>query len=804
MSFASMSKRWYLFIQDKYYGPYTKEQLVSFSIEGRIMPTDHIWDAEAEEWITAAQVDGLIFKDGFKKENVRKGKFKGLKAVVLISIALLAIAAGGFLLNTTNNQSKFIAQEGFNELIRSTVGPEGGVLHSKDNEIRLEIPAGALAQEAEIIIAVNEQPDIAGPNQASDLYEITGLEQTYKPLGVKIKTTATLAGETYATLGRTGYFFSGDRWDLSFSYHAADINGETVSFTIPPHADAYTSPEPPESFSAPLFTRVASAQEEAVDRTDTPILAAVITNQQSAVAAQNRFNIIAPGDISTADITQITQALEYSYNFFKSNGFRDDWGRHQDGLIYKAGDWPLDVYIKDYGEIEEWWLGKADGFFVMNWGLNDAHLELNAKLVREGSAQLWTTIMHEYCHLIQFLHGVIPTTDQWFCEMMAIWSEEFAWFPENKVIWQPNQYREHALNPHRLFILDGPINHSRRDNDHHGYGSWPYLRYLVREPEDSSQLASVLDKIYLNQYPNDLAILEDIRPGIPGWINDFYVELTTGVLPNPAFGHPSIIFDSSPRLEYPTPVVTLNLDSGLKEGSITHRQALEIPGYGARGIFLELDTTLPPEACQDMALTLTSCNTYGIINLIELDVNPAKLLEGEASRINLNSLEPLVASRRSHQALVLVTNTSPRCRKLNIDFTVTERVTCEPEMADITGDYLLTSTVDKIHYQEDFEFEGRTYTASRDLGAILKGNFSIRKNEQGILQVYADNIPLESSVFTEEDNIKFDLQDPDGLITFNYSGSYIHENNQFEGRFQHYIEGVGLILSGKWEAKKID
>jgi GYF domain 2 len=55
-----MSDAWYVLSEEQQLGPYTGEQLVEFAQEGRIVAETMVWADGMAEWVTAAQIEGLI------------------------------------------------------------------------------------------------------------------------------------------------------------------------------------------------------------------------------------------------------------------------------------------------------------------------------------------------------------------------------------------------------------------------------------------------------------------------------------------------------------------------------------------------------------------------------------------------------------------------------------------------------------------------------------------------------------------------------------------------------------------------
>jgi hypothetical protein len=113
-------------------------------------------------------------------------------------------------------------------------GVEGGEFSTEDNGLRLIIPAHAVEQATDIIVSADNTAAKMGPNQASGLYTIAGLQNISKPVTIRIKTTAPLMGETYAALGRSAYIQSMGEWTTGFEYLPCSIKDGMVEFVFMP------------------------------------------------------------------------------------------------------------------------------------------------------------------------------------------------------------------------------------------------------------------------------------------------------------------------------------------------------------------------------------------------------------------------------------------------------------------------------------------------------------------------------------------------------------------------------------------
>lgn len=533
------------------------------------------------------------------------------------------------------------------------VGRDGGEISTEDNGIRLIIPARAVEGETGISISADNSKGLMGAYQASGLYTIDGLQSFYKPVTVRIKATAPLAGETYVALGRSAYVRSMGEWTTGFEYLPCTIKEDTVEFVLKPAAT--------EPFMgmisqwSPFAPKAAFAADGPISGEETSVQAVVITNQQSTLSNDKKFNLIASVEITPGERQQIMDALEYSYRFFAQLGFNQSFEKRSGyellgETLVDPPSWPLDIYIKDFGFLDK----NIAGYWVSNWTDTDGWIEINPLVLRGSDDEIWKSVIHEYFHFVQFLYG---SENEWFDEATATWAEEYAWGRKGGAIYNPGNYRKYGTEGFQ--VLDGPIDHSWWGSDReHGYASWAFVKYLVPTPAQGGALVKVYDNIA--NYKSEVQILNAIQP-VREWINHFYLTLVTPGGPIPGF--PPLSFRNA---EANTPVVTLSLaDAGQ---AVPPRQTVTIPGLGARVVLVRLDAANANNITGSTRLEVRSNSDDCTVNLVR--IKKFEVLATAKNAASTAKVATLAGDSLPQQVLVLVTNTSEQTVTCNLDFTV--------------------------------------------------------------------------------------------------------------------------------------
>jgi hypothetical protein len=521
------------------------------------------------------------------------------------------------------------------------VGVEGGEFSTEDNGLRLIIPAQAVEQVTDIIISADNANMQMGPNQASSLYTIAGLQKFSKPVTIQIKTTAPLAGETYAALGRSVYIQSMGEWTTGFEYLPCSIKDGMVEFVFKP-APIESSPGKVtwRSFFSPRIAY--AADEPAVE--EVAVEAVVITNQQSTLSSDNRFKLVASKGITPGERQQILDALEHSFQFYAQMGFNQSYD-----------SWPLEISIKDF------WSWDKNAAYWVKYPVLGGWIEINSAIMHGNNSntdslneEISSSIIHEYFHFVQFLY---KSKNEWFDEVTATWAEEYA-MGRNETP-NPGNYRTHGTM--NFQILDGPINHSGRDARSHGYGSWSFVKFLVNTPVQGGKLVKVYENI--SKYKSEVELLNSIRP-VKEWINEFYVtHLTPG---GPVPGGIALISFRDPVSG--TPDVTINLADS---GQAAHpTQNLTIPGLGARAVLVKIDATNANDITDSTSLEVRSNNDAFTVNLLRISTNVFEVLGTGANAASTVKIATIAKDKWPEQILVLVTNTSEQTMTCNLDFSV--------------------------------------------------------------------------------------------------------------------------------------
>jgi hypothetical protein len=531
------------------------------------------------------------------------------------------------------------------------VGRDGGEISTEDNGIRLVIPAQAVEGKTGISISADNSKGLMGPNQVSDLYTVAGLHNFYKPVTVQIKTTAPLAGETYVALGRSAYVKSMGEWTTGFEYLPCTIKEDTVEFVLKP---AIIEPSSGMiSRWSPFTPKAAYAADGPISGEETSFQAVVITNQQSTLSSDKKFNLIASVEITPEERHLIMDYLEYCYQFFAGMGFNQSFEKRA-GLELlgetpaEPPSWPLDVHIKDFW----FWEKQVAGYWVRNNDNTDGWIEINPLVMRGSDNEIWSSIIHEYFHFVQFLYG---SENEWFDEATATWAEEYG-YRKGEERFNPGNYRKNGTE--RFQVLDGPINHSGRSDRDHGYGSWAFVKFLVRTPAQGGELVKVYDNI--TSYKSEVQILNAIRP-VREWINQFYLTLLTPEGPIPGF--PPAAFRNA---EANTPVVTVSLaDAGQVP---PQRQMVTVPGLGARVVLVRLDAANANNITDSTSLEVRSNSDDCTVNLVR--TTKFEILATGKNAASTVKVATLSRDSWPQQVLVLVTNTSEQTITCNLDITV--------------------------------------------------------------------------------------------------------------------------------------
>lgn len=853
----------YLFRSGKQYGPYSREQLISFAEEGRIAKNDLIWNPELPDWTPVEQVLPLMLsaegKDNFEastkdvvetkqinEENDRhnlekKGRpgfsfLKGRKKHILSITALLAVFLVGIFVITHQ-----IPATKSQEMVLGTmeVTSAGGIYEGK--EVTIVVDSTLRQESFNLDVLQIKSPEI---NEdlvySSDYFQLSGpLKKIDGDITVTFALPQAALKHPYTSLD-----------DLSKSLFikveedvfAPSVGLVTAKSRLPCEINlednTITTVFEVESAQSVLMAsqhlvlpKKAFASEVAEDTME-QLNFRLVRYRYGRLFFDDHFRLNNTSNLPEGVVKKFIAELENQKRTIEQLGFS----------FSKRYSYPIEVYLKEMNADGYYTGGKFSdqrGEISINRKLFNDYISSNGQDKEKHWNRIVATAGHELLHLVQSLY---EPRSPW-ARYHPFWSKPYLWLDEAIATWyeaealgDPNYLAQTASNEHYFFSRPLLLfTHDEQEvTQAHGYGSSIYFRFLTnkydkklpsviynhvaKQSHEHSNLAAVnaamkeygtsTAREWLHFAENYINYPETVIQGLkrrPIRTNYYRIEST-------AVGDDFDISITRVRHSSRHEVLANELN---EEGNHTLRLRFSQQNLTFKNFNLRIgNDNLAFAKPGTIKVSVESKGNVGLLvyavaadgKVQNIASAPSQYLASVSDHGQVRSEVDIPGfSNDGFNEVRFIAINYDDSNALETAELIVE-ITYEPDEQQISlvGDYLITTTVDKIHYHEPFELQGKRYNASRDLGAILEGSFSIRKNEQGILQVYTDSIPLESSVFTEGENIRFAIQEPDGLVILNYSGSFNHENNQFEGEFQNYVSGIGLVLSGKWEAKKID
>jgi hypothetical protein len=510
------------------------------------------------------------------------------------------------------------------------------------SELEVIVSEERAAEKDLLTVVKNEGVAPFGESQASDVFEIAGLENLSEPITVQIETNRELTGETYVALGIQTYVRSMDREMTGYQYLDCDVEGNTVTFTLDPEVtgtqSVVRSGPMQDLLRALLRPRVVYAEEAAF------VQATVITNQKSSTGGNGRYKIISETSVRDVDLETLEAFLIYCESFY---------GRM--GVDFDGYDkWPLEIKVlentdsKTTAEEDK----KPQAAFTKTFWLGNVWIELREDLLEpDNMDEMRSSVIHEYFHFVQ--DRLYDSKSLWFDEATAVWSEEY--YRENSGH-IPSVYQVHGERS--LQVYDGPINHADRGEDLHGYGSWAYIKYLVPTAGEGATLIDVYKAEKDKQTP--VEILNTINP-VNTWIGDFYTRLYTGTLSPKTQTGPGKFRASAPS-------VTIDLDQVDQPTT----QQIEVPGYGARVLMVALTAEDPTKVPPHMKLKIKGDpqDAYlGLVRNTPID-EKVQLLDAKAGVVSTEGLNGLLTDRWAQQLSVIVVNTSETTKPIQLELTL--------------------------------------------------------------------------------------------------------------------------------------
>lgn len=553
----------------------------------------------------------------------------------------------------------------FRPSVDAVLGASGGTVESAGGDFQLTVPPTALTEDTDISIEVSSQQDTFGADQASDVWQVSGLDNLLVPVTVQIRATAPLKGTTYVAVSVPGKTASYPELTESVLYMPCSVEKDVVTFTL--------GPQQKTTLLNRLLASAGSLGSVAyADTKSKTFLAAIVTGRASGISPSGKFNVIADASVRSADIDNVTAYMDYLYQFYETLGFDLD----------QYSNWPLTVNIRGLGLTERNWFGNKEqpaGFFVIpNFGSRE--IIVNKEMLG-NSLEVRTTLIHEFFHFVQTLHG----SNTWFNEATATWSEEY--YKSNSGL-IPANYKANGETD--LQVFEGPFAAVGRSEAQQGYGSASLVKYLVNRYGKES-----LARVYSNigQYSSQIDILDSYAP-MESWMNEYYIQLITGKLyKSGSFSPLSLAADLQPiRISPPAPAENASAPSDLSKTTVT------VPAMGCRAVLLEMTADDIPKLSERASLLVKANVETAGINIMRYS-GTADLLGTGNGKASTGQLRQNLGTRG--RLMVYVSNLT----RQPLDIELTFKVQNAPPLEELIGDWDGTSTFMKVYIDPKFEKE---------------------------------------------------------------------------------------------------
>jgi len=375
------------------------------------------------------------------------------------------------------------------------------------------------------------------------------------------------------------------------------------------------------------------------DSKQSELRACVLTNVKSNITANGKFKVIGSSTVKNIDIETVEAYLEFLYNFYK-----DELGFDK---IEKYSGWPMTVTIRGlYPLLEGDYAGKGAAGFFYNFGVSRWIVINEDQLGNFEDIQ--KTLIHEMFHFVQSQY----TSNTWFDEATAVWVEEY---------YKPNSgyvgdlYKKYGGDAVESQIMDGPTNTRNRSEGQHGYGSASFVKYLTNRYGRDKLVA-----VYSAMPSGDsVDILSGIAP-IKEWINDFYVQLLS-----------RNIYDTVPNLityKKTAKIVDVEVKTTVDPNAVPVKEVIEIPPYGARVIYVNLQFEDPTKVSPSIILEGSTAAPDLTMNWMYYGNKEAKTSATGSDELGLTGLDQI--SKTKHVLGLLITNQTKDYIETDVTFEV--------------------------------------------------------------------------------------------------------------------------------------
>ncbi len=430
----------------------------------------------------------------------------------------------------TGCKNDAITVEGFKNLGTVTINSEGANIEEQD--LQINIAPETFKEDTRITINRNQDERPLGENQASEIYQITGMtEEIAQPITIRLKPNMELQGETFITIGYYTYSTSLDSYLQDYTYLETiqSDDGYLEAQFMPLTSEKSLMVKLTDWIKSEIFSITYANNTEIANPAYGPYNITITTSKQT-ILSENKFRIIADLDVDSKVLAECMTILEDSYAYYQNIGFD----------MSKFKEWPINVYIEDISTF---------GYFTKIPGF-EAKITLDKKSINNTN-ELQVTVAHEFLHAVQYGYG----DGNWLDEATATWAEvkysqnskrapynyENYGSANNYILNGPTQpyitgtgaktkksiadYTGRALN-YGASILGTHQSLVSKDNmsyQEHGYAMYPIVQYLVDKHSDSV-VATLHEGI-----SNGLSPMESINSfkGMGAWSEDYYRSLIT-------------------------------------------------------------------------------------------------------------------------------------------------------------------------------------------------------------------------------------------------------------------------------------
>jgi len=863
---SHLSEQWYLGRSGKRYGPYSWEQLMRFSRENQIDRNDLLWREGMNSWLKANQVEGLFSQTGTGEEPpapaAAQPAFKKSRAGIIAAvIGLAAVLVLGAVAMQLLNLRPEMGDEKITLLGTFIVDERGGSFSRPGIEITVAAGRPGTSSELSVTEIIRQEPLLEDVAFQSPLYQLEGcLEQVEGEIRITLDLPRKALQHPYNNLDdlSTSLFieleeelFSPSRGPVTARYPLEteiDLDAGTISAVLRVDQGDLATAGPALFASRELPVQLVGQQEPHG------------FNEQIRFQV-TRYNIYwyeatSPQGLFTAffhpkalvqqqSIQEVLEELERQKMKLEQLGFSFD----------RRTNYPIPVWIHYIGE-DGYYQGSKRGDNYGSLHLSyQYYFDNPLKLYRRTGAwdQMVATAGHELFHMVQSFydsrpaiwknHAWVEHPYHWVNEATATWYEALAL--DNPNYLSPNAQDNINFIQTPLYFpgsTTSQAGHSAVTS--HGYGASLFFRYLVDRLDDrlpvrlyhkiseqdyrfvgymlnqvlAEHYGTFTDEQWISFLAAYLITPDQIVPGLntrPLWEKQMVLrarendgEVRIFFEPNVAMsafeidrveGRPGEGLDATTTLEFRMANLTGEAFLlSLSDDPYT-REILQHPGR----IRIKVSTS------GDTGVIVYAANNFPDANsVMPIAPEPWRFLASNAGVAEMHrgasetAVEPFgFAGDSWSQVLFVPMNYDCISNRLQEE-TVTVRVTYEPEMEEITGDWEGALVLEAVHYSGQITLGGTVYDADNDradIGKEVPFGFPIQQDEQG--GYYTDSPYIREFNISGREFFLSSGSDFEGGYV-KYLGTFDEEWKTISGTFEVGHTDYGMLASGRWRVRK--